>query len=136
MAGNGVPVPGNPFGFGMPQPAAAAAAAAAAPAENPAAQEGFNPRNPFRDPIRDWMNRNKDELRDRGVESLDRPLLGQASGTLVASVQAVVLGLLKRVTDLERQTDNIDRAIMQLRNPNARGGRRTRRHTRRHPHTL
>ena len=133
------PVPGNPFGFGMPQPAAAAAAAAAAPAENPAAQEGFNPRNPFRDPIRDWMNRNKDELRDRGVlrqSGLVDVLAGPSTVMSVASVQAVVLGLLKRVTDLERQTDNMDRAIIQLRNPNARGGRRTRRHTRRHPHTL
>jgi len=131
MAGNGVPGPGNPFGFGMPQPAAAAAGV-----QNPAEQEGFNPPNPFLDPIRDWMNRNKDELRGRGVESLGRPLLGQASGTLVASVQTIILGLLKRVTDLERQTDNLDRAIMQMRNPNARGGRRTYRRTRRHMHTI
>ena len=133
------PVPGNPFGFGMPQPAAAAAAAAAAPAENPAAQEGFNPPRPFLDPIQDWMQQHRDELRDRGVlrqSGLVDVLAGPSTVMSVASVQAVVLGLLKRVTDLERQTDNMDRAIMQLRNPNARGGRRTRRHTRRHPHTL
>lgn len=131
MAGNGVPGPGNPFGFGMPQPAAAAAAAAAAPAENPAAQEGFNPPRPFLDPIQRWIEQHKDELRGRGI-----PFVGYTDPMGLPVVQTIILGLLKRVTDLERQTDNMDRAIMQLRNPNARGGRRTRRHTRRHPHTL
>ena len=85
------------------------------------------------------MQQHRDELRDRGVlrqSGLVDVLAGPSTVMSVASVQAVVLGLLKRVTDLERQTDNMDRAIIQLRNPNARGGRRTRRHTRRHPHTL
>jgi len=124
MAGNGVPGPGNPFGFGMPQPAAAAAAD-----PNPAEQEGFNPRLAFLDPIQGWIQGHKNELRDRGV------LFDGAGGEVlgVSVVQTVVLGLLKRVTDLERQMDNMDRAIMQLRNPNARGGRTRRR--RPGPHT-
>ena len=95
-------------------------------ADNPAAQEGFNPRLAFLDPIQDWMMQHKDQLRDRGV------LFDGAGGEVlgVSVVQTVVLGLLTRVTDLERQMDNMDRAIMQLRNPNARGGRtRRRRHT-------
>ena len=95
-------------------------------ADNPADQEGFNPPRPFLDPIQDWIQQHKDELRDRSVHPYDLP----AGPMTVTAVQTVVLGLLKRVTDLERQTDNLDRAIMQLRNPNARGGRTRRRHTR------
>jgi hypothetical protein len=128
MAGNGVPGPGNPFGFGMPQPAAAAAA----PADNPAAQEGFNPPRPFLDPIQPWIEQHKRELSDRSVHPYGRPV----GPMTVTTTQVVVLGLLKRVTDLERQTDNLDRAIMQMRNPNARGGRRTYRRTRRHMRTI
>jgi hypothetical protein len=128
MAGNGVPGPGNPFGFGMPQPAAAAAGV-----PNPAEQEGFNPPRPFLDPIQDWRAQHKDALRDRGIVENDPPT---SEKIRLTTTQVVVLGLLKRVTDLERQTDNLDRAIMQMRNPNARGGRRTYRRTRRHMHTI
>jgi len=127
MAGNGVPGPGNPFGFGMPQPAAAAAGV-----PNPAEQEGFNPPRPFLDPIQPWIEQHKGQLQDRGAHPAGRP----AGPMTVTATQVVVLGLLKRVTDLERQTDNLDRAIMQMRNPNARGGRRTYRRTRRNTHTM
>jgi hypothetical protein len=128
MAGNGVPGPGNPFGFGMPQPAAAAAGV-----PNPAEQEGFNPPRPFLDPIQPWRAQHMDELRERGIVENDPPT---SEKIRLTTTQVVVLGLLKRVTDLERQTDNLDRAIMQMRNPNARGGRRTYRRTRRHMHTM
>lgn len=92
---------------------------------NPAGQESFNPPRPFLDPIQDWIQQHKDELRDRGI-----PFVGYTDPMGLPVVQTILLGLLKRVTDLERQTDNLDRAIMQLRNPNARGGRTRRRHTR------
>ena len=119
MAGNGAPARANPFGFGMPQPAAAAD-------PNPAEQEGFNPPRPFLDPIQPWIEQHKDQLQDLGVHRYDQP----AGPMPMTATQLVVLGLLKRVTDLERQMDNMDRAMMQQRNPNARGGRTRRRHTR------
>ena len=95
-------------------------------ADNPAAQEGFNPRFPFQQPIQGWIEGHKNELADLGVSTEAGPV----QPLTMTVTQVVVMGLLKRVTDLERQTDNMDRAIMQL-GYIPRGGRtRRRRHTR------
>jgi len=80
-------------------------------ADNPAAQEGFNPRFPFQQPIQGWIEGHRNELADLGVSPPDAPPVQPLTMT---ATQVVVIGLLKRVTDLERQIDNMDRAIMQL----------------------
>lgn len=88
-------------------------------ADNPAAQSGFNPPRPFLDPIQDWIQQHNDQLPALSVQRYDQP----AAPMTVTATQVVVMGLLKRVTDLERNL-NVP--------PNVpRGGRtRRRRHTR------
>lgn len=90
-------------------------------ADNPAAQSGFNPRYPFLDPIQGWIEGHKNEIRQRGVNP---PPDNPEPAFMVTALQVVVMGLLKRVTDLEQRNLNVP--------PNVpRGGRtRRRRHTR------
>jgi len=88
-------------------------------ADNPAAQSGFNPPRPFLDPIQDWIQQHNDELRQRGI-----PFVGYTDPMGLYTIQTIVLGLLKRVTDLEQRNLNVPPNI-------PRGGRtRRRRHTR------